>query len=312
MAKEMTGRRVAVAPCAVFFIMVGGACAGESDAENVWQQALPNSAVRSVAPETRLPGMYEIVMGDKVVYGDPTGRFLVFGHIYDLKTQEDVTQARIDAVAAAHRIPWGSVPLEYSIHESLAPRDAPKVAVLFSPECGWCKRLYDDVRNGKDAEGSATLGLRHQVNMHFIIVSPAKPEWKGGRPPPGFYSYALADRIVCNEIPDVALATAMSGDFQTVYRDTPDKALVALDSDLPSRRPFPDDAKPSPRHPHGRVKEFETCNGEHALAAAREFATNHNLTGTPALISGDGRVHRGYLPPGKLLAWLNEGKESGR
>lgn len=295
MAKEMTGHRLAVALCTVMSVAAEGTYA--DDGATIWQQALPESKVRSVTPETRLPGIYEIVMGDKVVYGDPTGRFLVFGHIYDLKTQQDVTQARIDALAAAQRIPWDSLPLEHAIRESLVQSDAPKVAVLFSAECGWCRKLYDELRDSEEA-----------VDIHFLIVSPTKPEWKGGPKPGAWYSYALADRIVCNEVPDAAIATAMSGDFQAVYRATPDKALFALDGGLPPRRPFPDAANPSSRHPNGRVNASETCDGEKALTAVRAFATAHHLTGTPAFISVDGRIHRGYLPPHKLLAWLNEGK----
>ncbi|MEJ2405373.1 MAG: glycolate oxidase subunit GlcF, partial [Candidatus Thiodiazotropha sp.] len=67
-----------------------------SGGEDVWRKALPNTAIEAIRPDPRLPGIYEIVMGDKVVYGDATGRYLMFGHLFDVRTQQDLTQQHLD------------------------------------------------------------------------------------------------------------------------------------------------------------------------------------------------------------------------
>ncbi len=36
-------------------------------------------------------GIYEVVMGNKVAYTDVTGRYFLFGHLFDMVTQQDLT-----------------------------------------------------------------------------------------------------------------------------------------------------------------------------------------------------------------------------
>src|SRR5689334_15396736 len=48
--------------------------------------------------KTPYAGLYEIRVGNEIRYTDQTGSYLIVGHIFDLKTSEDLTQARIDDV----------------------------------------------------------------------------------------------------------------------------------------------------------------------------------------------------------------------
>lgn len=263
----------------------------------VWRKALPNTAIRDIRPEPRLPGMYEIVMGDKVVYGDATGRYLVFGHIYDVQTNEDITQGRIDQVTTARRIPWESLPLQYALRESLAPRDAPKLAILHANDCGWCRRLYHDVKSTKDENRNITrMGHEFAVDVRFMILSPEKPTYRPENDAEYWSSsdlvmHELADHIICGGSPELNLQHAMQDGFV---------------------EKFSADLRRHNRATPGGItrKHGKDCDSRPALAAVREFAKKHGLTGTPVLISGDGRVHRGYLTPEKLMAWLNEGKDN--
>lgn len=269
---------------------------------DVWRNALPNTLIREVRPEPHFWGMYEIVMDDKVVYGDATGRYLIFGHIYDVRTQQDITQQRIDEVAAARRIPWESLPLDHALREDLAPPDAPKLAVLFSAQCPWCKKLYDDVKSEKDKDGNITRkGLEFEADVRFMILAPEKPDVRViGTRSPDYYPYYLADRIVCGGSPELNLRMVMQDEgFQELFRTDPFKAVLSPGS-LLIRKLLPG----------SNGKQEDKCDSGPALAAVRDFARDHGLTSTPVLISGDGRVHRGYLPPDKLRAWLRAGKNA--
>lgn len=255
---------------------------------NVWRSVLPNTRINEVRPEQRLPSMFEIVMGDKVVYGDASGRYLIFGHIYDVQTQQDITQQRIDEVSASRQIPWNSLPLEHALRENLAPPEAPQLAVLFSLQCPWCRKLYHDIKSEKDKDGAITRkGLEFQADVRIMLLAPDKPE-----PTPGYlktsekFVYDMADRIVCGTVPESNLERAMADGF--AERFSADMAVS--------------------KSPPDRMWRTRGCKSEPALEAVRKFASEHGLTGTPVLISGDGRVHRGYLPPDQLLAWLREGR----
>lgn len=255
---------------------------------NVWRSVLPNTRINEVRPEQRLPSMFEIVMGDKVVYGDASGRYLIFGHIYDVQTQQDITQQRIDEVSASRRIPWDSLPLEHALRENLAPPEAPQLAVLFSLQCPWCRKLYDDIKSEKDKDRSITRkGLEFQADVRLMLLAPDKP-----KPTPGYlktsekFVYDVADRIVCGTVPESNLERAMADGFAERFS-----------ADMAASKSPPD-----------RMWRTRGCKSEPALEAVRKFASEHGLTGTPVLISGDGRVHRGYLPPDQLLAWLREGR----
>jgi len=255
---------------------------------NVWRSVLPNTRISEVRPEQRLPSMFEIVMGDKVVYGDASGRYLIFGHIYDVQTQQDITQQRIDEVSASRRIPWDSLPLEHALRENLAPPEAPQLAVLFSLQCPWCRKLYDDIKSEKDKDGTITRkGLEFQADVRIMLLAPDKPE-----PTPGYlktsekFVYDVADRIVCGTVPESNMERSMADGFAERFS-----------ADMAASKSPPD-----------RMWRNRGCKSEPALEAVRKFASEHGLTGTPVLISGDGRVHRGYLPPDQLLAWLREGR----
>jgi hypothetical protein len=272
------------------------AVAETTDDGEVWRKALPNTTIHDIRPEPRLPGMYEIIMGDKVVYGDATGRYLVFGRIYDVQTNEDITQGRIDQVTTARRIPWDSLPLQYALRESLAPRDAPRLAILHANDCGWCRRLYHDVKSTKDENRNITRkGHEFAVDVRFMILAPEKPTYRPEKDAEYWSSsdlvmHELADHIICGGSPELNLQNAMQEGF-----------VEKFSADL--RR-------------HNRVapggitrKHGKDCDSRPALAAVREFAKKHRLAGTPVLISGDGRIRRGYLPPDELMKWLNEGKD---
>src|SRR5688572_30444923 len=59
-----------------------------------------------------IAGMYEVAIGSEVRYTDPSGRFLVEGHIIDLQTRTDLTQARIDDL---NKIKFDDLPFELAL-----------------------------------------------------------------------------------------------------------------------------------------------------------------------------------------------------
>ncbi|MET3631938.1 DsbC family protein [Burkholderia sp. 572] len=105
----------------------------------------PSTQFREVAA-TPSTGIYEVVMGNKVAYTDITGRYFLFGHLFDMVTQQDLT-----------------VPLEQALQKVRFPADRlqdafvevhgtgqRKLAIFDDPDCPYCLVLEDDLSKLKN------------------------------------------------------------------------------------------------------------------------------------------------------------------
>jgi thiol:disulfide interchange protein DsbC len=87
--------------------------------------------------ETPYAGLYEVRVGDEIRYTDKTGSYLIVGHVFNLKTSEDLTQARIDDI---NKIKFSDLPLEMAL-KSVKGNGKRVIAVFEDPNCGYCKRF---------------------------------------------------------------------------------------------------------------------------------------------------------------------------
>lgn len=96
----------------------------------------PATKITSVR-ETPVKGIYEVVMGRNIAYTDETGRFMIFGHLYDMKEQVDLTAQRQDEI---NRIDPSILSLGDAI--KVVKGKGSRVLYVFSdPNCPYCKRL---------------------------------------------------------------------------------------------------------------------------------------------------------------------------
>ena len=61
---------------------------------------------------SEIPSLFEVVMGKNAAYTDATGRYFVFGHLFDMKEQRDLTAERVEKAA---RVAFGDLPLADAI-----------------------------------------------------------------------------------------------------------------------------------------------------------------------------------------------------
>jgi len=87
--------------------------------------------------KTPYAGLYEIRVGNEVRYTDETGSYLIVGHVFDLKSSEDLTQARIDDLS---KIKFDDLPLELAV-KTVKGNGKRVIAVFEDPNCGYCKRF---------------------------------------------------------------------------------------------------------------------------------------------------------------------------
>ena len=109
------------------------------------KKRIPDATVDSVR---RIPfaGLYEVTVGSDIFYTDAKAEFLVAGSIIDLRTKENITEARMRQVNA---IKWDALPLDRAI-KIVRGNGSRKIALFEDPNCGYCKRLHRDLQGVQD------------------------------------------------------------------------------------------------------------------------------------------------------------------
>lgn len=95
-----------------------------------------NVKVDSVT-ETPYSGLYEIRIGNDILYTDKTATYLINGHVFNLTTGADLTRERIDDIS---KIKFSDLPLDKAL-KSVKGDGSRVIAVFEDPNCGYCKRL---------------------------------------------------------------------------------------------------------------------------------------------------------------------------
>ena len=104
--------------------------------EAALKAAYPATSFRDIRP-TPLPGIYEVTMGRNLAYVGGDARHFLFGHLYDMREQRDLTADRLEV---ARRIDFTSLPLADAI--TTVRGDGSRMLAVFSdPDCPYCRKL---------------------------------------------------------------------------------------------------------------------------------------------------------------------------
>lgn len=87
--------------------------------------------------KSQVPGLYEVVMGENISYTDESGRYFIFGHLFDMQQQVDLTaQRKRDSKKTEYPAQY----LDQAI--KTVKGDGSRSVVVFSdPDCHYCKQL---------------------------------------------------------------------------------------------------------------------------------------------------------------------------
>ena len=126
-----------------FIVSAGTTHAADSPATALakrLRELYPNTQFSTVT-DSPVSGIYEVVMGRNIAYTDEHGRYFLFGHLFDLPTQRDLTAERKDELA---RIDFAQLPLEDAI-KTVHGAGSRVVAVFSDPDCPYCKQLEPEL-----------------------------------------------------------------------------------------------------------------------------------------------------------------------
>lgn len=118
----------------------------EDKIKKLLQQRLgEGTQVESVA-KTPYNGLYEVRVGNEIIYSDAEAKYVFIGRILDTETSRDLTQARLDEI---NRIRFADLPLDLAI-KSVKGTGKRVIAVFEDPNCGYCKRFRKTLAEAKD------------------------------------------------------------------------------------------------------------------------------------------------------------------
>jgi thiol:disulfide interchange protein DsbC len=114
--------------------------ADASDVERRLKEQYPATKI-TAARESQVEGVYEVVMGRNVAYTDASGRYMIFGHLYDMKEQKDLTADVLDAL---NRVDVSMLPRRDAI-QTVRGKGERSLFVFSDPDCPFCKQLEEEL-----------------------------------------------------------------------------------------------------------------------------------------------------------------------
>jgi thiol:disulfide interchange protein DsbC len=127
-------------------LAAGGVMAQEAAIRKNLAERLPNFPKIDEVTRTPVPGLWEVRIGNDVLYSDEQGNFLIQGEIIETKTRTNLTEARLDKLTA---IDFASLPLKDAIVWKQGTGER-KLVQFSDPNCPYCKRFERDLTNVKD------------------------------------------------------------------------------------------------------------------------------------------------------------------
>jgi thiol:disulfide interchange protein DsbC len=97
----------------------------------------PGYKVQSVFKTTIFGGLYEVRVGDNLLYTDENLSHVFSGNVFDGKNFDNITEERISKLTA---IQFSELPLELAL-KTVNGKGTRKVAVFEDANCGYCKRF---------------------------------------------------------------------------------------------------------------------------------------------------------------------------
>jgi thiol:disulfide interchange protein DsbC len=138
-------RKSIVVSLATFLVSVAGVASASPSATETelaarLKELYPSTRITAVR-QSEVAGLFEVTMGRNIAFTDTSGRFFVFGHLFDMREQKDLTAQRLSDI---NRIDFAQLPLQDAI-KTVRGDGSRKLAVFSDPDCPYCKGLESEL-----------------------------------------------------------------------------------------------------------------------------------------------------------------------
>lgn len=131
-------RKFALLVLAAFPVLTLAAEAPSMDAlKSRLLEKFPNVQIAAVQPSPQIPGWYEVVTAEQLVYTNTDASLLFAGSVIETDTRADLTKRRW---ADLHRIDFESLPFNLAVKVTKG-KGTRRIAVFTDPLCPFCQEL---------------------------------------------------------------------------------------------------------------------------------------------------------------------------
>lgn len=130
----------------LLFAFIFSAHAGEKEIRQSLQSQFPDIGKIEHIVKTPYSGLYEIIIGDQLLYTDAQGQYLFDGNIIETKNRRNMSEERRRQLFA---VEFDKLPLDLAI-KKVKGNGKRKLVQFTDPNCGYCKRLEKEFTKVND------------------------------------------------------------------------------------------------------------------------------------------------------------------
>jgi len=125
--------------------------AAETDKTATIKDTLQKNYEQLIGPVSQvnrspISGLYEVITGDHIFYTDESAKYLIDGSLFDLRARQNLTEARARQLFA---VDFDKLPLSLAL-KKVKGKGTRKMAYFTDPNCGYCKKLEQELKNVDD------------------------------------------------------------------------------------------------------------------------------------------------------------------
>ena len=168
-------------------VMFSNAYASEDAVKKALTSAMPTAKIESVKT-SEMKGVYEVMIEGNIYYVSEDGKYLLQGHLIDLKAKKDLTEEKL---TVAHKQDLEAIG-ENNMIIFKAKIKKYQISVFTDIDCGYCRKLHSEMDQYL-AEG---------ITVRYLFFP------RAGK---GSESYNKAISVWCAEDRNAALTAAKQG-----------------------------------------------------------------------------------------------------
>jgi len=129
-----------------FFGALSSAQADEREIRSMFETKFAKRGKVERIIKTPFAGLYEVVIGDQLIYSDEKGEYLFDGSVIDVKRGANITEERHSELIA---VDFDKLPLDLAM-KKVKGAGKRKMAVFTDPNCPFCKGLEKELAKVSD------------------------------------------------------------------------------------------------------------------------------------------------------------------
>ncbi len=165
----------------------------EARIKRLIETRFPKAEVSHVAKSNVL-GLYEAMVGDRLVYTDAKVNYLFLGEIIDIERMVSLTGERMQKLRV---LPWNELPLDLAI-KAVRGKGEREIAIFSDTDCPFCRRLENEL---KDMDNVTMYTFLLPIeSLHPDAARKSKMIWCAADRAKAYYDFMLQNVMPISDV----------------------------------------------------------------------------------------------------------------